>query len=426
MVTFDNAPQVFAGLIVERLDTETVGRGRIVRDIYGRLSFVTSAVEDTACAALTEAAARALGVYSAPRDRLIIQWDESDVEGLRQEPSVEVDGPLRMIDRRLAGEDWLSRASKLVDAPKRLVFYSVKGGVGRSTGLAITAADLAARGLNVLVIDLDLEAPGLGSLLLKPDDMPRYGVVDWFAALAVGADVEEMVLDMTGPSPFTSSVATVDVVPAAGKTPGSYLSKLARAYTPGSIANKYAGKSFADKVDLLITKLSERQKYDVVLIDARAGLHETSGSIVLRLGARVLLFGVDTTQTFDDFELLFQALRNAFDPTLGGEDLRNSFKMVHAKAPRDEKDLKGFRERSWDIWTKYLYDDDSNTSKTYDSAFTFDLPDEDAPHFPLEITGDDSYSRFDPRTDTYSLNPNAYKPVFGQFLNGVHVLLDLQ
>ena len=73
------------------------------------------------------------------------------------------------------------------------------------------------------------------------------------------------------------------------------------------------------------------------LIDARAGLHETSGGLIFGLGAKAALFGVDTAQTFDDFSLLFSALQQAFDPVINGEDLRRALKMVHAKAPRDER-----------------------------------------------------------------------------------------
>src|ERR1019366_2104298 len=215
---------------------------------------------------------------------------------------------------------------------------SVKGGVGRSTALAITSADLAARGCNVLVLDLDLEAPGLGALLLSPEDVPKFGVTDWFAAVAAGADAESLISDMTGLSPFTSARAVVDVVAAAGRDPGAYLSKLARAYTPGSAGEQYLGFSFPKKADALLAQLASHQRYDAVLIDARAGLHETSGGLVLGLGAKALLFGVDTSQTFDDFRLLFNAFTQAFDPAIGGEDLRYAFKMVHAKAPRDEKD----------------------------------------------------------------------------------------
>jgi Mrp family chromosome partitioning ATPase len=210
----------------------------------------------------------------------------------------------------------------------------VKGGVGRSTALAIAAADLAAQGRNVLALDLDLEAPGLGAFLLTREEMPKYGATDWFAAVAAGADAESLIPDMTGASPFTSAQAVVDVVPAAGRDPGAYLSKLARAYTPGSAGDRYSALSFSKKADALIAQLASRQRYDAVLIDARAGLHETSGGLILGVGAKALLFGIDTPQTFDDFRLLFGALAEALDPAIDGEDLRPAFKMVHATSAR--------------------------------------------------------------------------------------------
>ena len=248
-----------------------------------------------------------------------------------------------MIDRRLAGDDWIMRPVPLVSDPTRLIFYSVKGGVGRSTALAVTAAAFSAQGFNVLVVDLDLEAPGLGSFLLRPEDIPKFGIVDWFAAAAAGADVELLISDITGPSSFTSARAVVDVVPAAGRVAGAYLLKLARAYTPGSQARTTLASLSQRKVDFLLRQLTSRQRYDIVLIDARTGLHETSGGLILGLGAKALLFGVDASQTFDDFRLLFSAFNRALDPTLHGDDLRSAFEMVHAKAPRDEKDRR-------DVW----------------------------------------------------------------------------
>lgn len=431
MVNFDEAVAIFAEDVARGLGTEAAQSGRILRDVYGRLSFITSRSRDTQWDVLAAQAAEKLGEYAAQSTRLIVSLadDAAALGDLLAEPSVGVpvaDGiELRMIDRRLAGDDWLMRPEPLAVGPRRLVFYSVKGGVGRSTALAVAAADLAARGYDVLVIDLDLEAPGLGTLLLAPDQMPKYGVADWFAGLAAGASPEALVPDMTGPSPFTSASAVVNVVPAAGRPPGAYLSKLARAYMPGSAGARYAGFGFRNKANELVRDLLSRRKYDAVLIDARAGLHETSGGLLLGLGAKALLFGLDTQQTFDNFTLLFQAFAQAFDPALGGSDIRDAFKMVHAKAPRDEKDRQAFRERSWDIWSVNLYDDVDPATEQSGDPFVFDLSDQSAPHYPLDIIGDEGYARFDPRTTTYSLSAAAYEPVFGDFLAGVRTMLDL-
>ena len=47
--------------------------------------------------------------------------------------------------------------------PFWITFYSYKGGVGRSLALANIAALLVKRGRRVVLIDFDLEAPGLDS-----------------------------------------------------------------------------------------------------------------------------------------------------------------------------------------------------------------------------------------------------------------------
>src|SRR5262249_32270779 len=49
-------------------------------------------------------------------------------------------------------------------------FYSYKGGVGRSMAMANLAVLFARAGFRVLVVDFDLEAPGLESYLVAGPD----------------------------------------------------------------------------------------------------------------------------------------------------------------------------------------------------------------------------------------------------------------
>src|ERR1700739_4801894 len=64
-------------------------------------------------------------------------------------------------------------------------FYSFKGGVGRSMALSNVAEFLCSRGARVLMIDWDLEAPGLESFFFGPDDAgsldvrSRVGLIDY-------------------------------------------------------------------------------------------------------------------------------------------------------------------------------------------------------------------------------------------------------
>src|SRR2546427_3158010 len=71
-------------------------------------------------------------------------------------------------------------------------FYSYKGGVGRSMALANVAALLAKWGKTVLVVDWDLEAPGIERFFepktaqLGPRRRKTPGMVDLIAAVGMG------------------------------------------------------------------------------------------------------------------------------------------------------------------------------------------------------------------------------------------------
>jgi hypothetical protein len=71
------------------------------------------------------------------------------------------------------------------DSPKRplvVTFYSFKGGVGRSTALGLVAGILATRNRRVVMVDFDLEAPGISVLFqndLEKINEEQYGVLDY-------------------------------------------------------------------------------------------------------------------------------------------------------------------------------------------------------------------------------------------------------
>ncbi|RJP25564.1 MAG: ParA family protein [Candidatus Omnitrophota bacterium] len=60
-----------------------------------------------------------------------------------------------------------------------VTFYSFKGGVGRSMALVNIAYELANTGRNVLIVDFDLEAPGLDTFHLSPLQKKTPGLVNY-------------------------------------------------------------------------------------------------------------------------------------------------------------------------------------------------------------------------------------------------------
>jgi WD40 repeat protein/cellulose biosynthesis protein BcsQ len=177
-----------------------------------------------------------------------------------------------------------------VSAPSPLgriiTFYSYKGGTGRTMLLANVAWILASNGKKVLVVDWDLEAPGLHRhlrpFLMDPELVASRGLIDLvtdYAVLAMtkGEDGAENVaahadipdyaigLDAEFPEP-----GTIDFVPA-GKQGPSYAGKV----------NSFNWQNFYDRLGggpfLAEAKRRARERYDYVLIDSRTGVSDTAG-----------------------------------------------------------------------------------------------------------------------------------------------------
>ena len=96
------------------------------------------------------------------------------------------------------GRDWIPRDSggEKNNLPT-IAFFGAKGGVGRSTALSVVARRLAEKGERVMVLDLDLESPGVSSLLLPLEARTRFGVVDWLVESGVGQADGDLLLAMS-------------------------------------------------------------------------------------------------------------------------------------------------------------------------------------------------------------------------------------
>ncbi|MFL4471825.1 KGGVGR-motif variant AAA ATPase [Tateyamaria armeniaca] len=94
--------------------------------------------------------------------------------------NVKLDG----FDLRPAQENAPQSQAPLPQPGKIYTFYSFKGGVGRSMAMANIAVLLAAQGKKVLIVDFDLEAPGLEHFFHNHDEslqerlMSRPGLID--------------------------------------------------------------------------------------------------------------------------------------------------------------------------------------------------------------------------------------------------------
>lgn len=292
-------------------------------------------------------------------------------------------------DRLLVGTEWNATPTNEATDPRRFTLFSMKGGVGRSTTAVVLARHLATKGKRVLILDLDLESPGVGKTLLG-DALPQFGIVDWFVEDALG-QAAQVLPDMIAESPVGEDTnGRIAVVPAFGAETGDYLSKLGRSYLERGPSGH---EPWPNRLKRLVEALESREIPDVVLLDSRTGLHDTSAALVLAMGANTLCFAVDTPQTWAAYGFLFWHWQQ-YHPQV--KAFRDKLWILGAMVPdkQTESYVGGLRQRAWDLFREHLYDEELDPANT--SAFSFSETDDTGNHFPREIYWNDGLVAFDP------------------------------
>ncbi|NMM26582.1 MAG: ParA family protein [Glaciimonas sp.] len=446
LVYFDDALPVFAALTKQTWGGQALVDNLFLRDANGRLTLVVLDQHSSEQREqLAKEASSRLKVY-VDEDFSVATPDELFDDRLKdfsharrlELRHAEFKGEVMLVDRRLVGADWLLQPSAPIRTPARLVFASIKGGVGRSTALCVLAAHLAAHGKRVLTLDLDLEAPGLGNMLLPGETLPEFGLLDYLVEQHLGLLSEEFFADLVAPSWLGGGKGRVDVIPALGRRslqhPENVLAKIARAYLVGSPTDGGDSTGFTDHIQRLLTRVAVPSSYDVVLIDARAGLHETAAAAVIGLGAEVLLFGLDQTQTVAGYELLFAHLATL--PCQADDDWRERLNLVQAKAPLDAQARTGFAEKMQSLMTQYLWPASQQQHEAADLAalqgeFETEwedqaplLIDDSGPPPPIVILDSQRFQSFDPQCDRSTLEERVYADTFSEFLKKIDDILE--
>lgn len=375
--------QVSKVLTTSRKSLVEIERVYLVRDLLGRVRISVPEVigADESSRAALQLFARnlqtALGAHGHAADVGVLFVDAAMLDRL-DTAAIRIDRNMYWVDRLVTGGDWWtvddSRRDRKVT---RYTLYSVKGGVGRSTTAAVLSWHLARNGERVLVVDLDLESPGLSSAMLDRDWLPRFGVTDWFVEDLVGQG--DQVIDGMAvyPSWGMDFDGEVNVVPAHGKEPGEYLAKLGRVYLDKDM-------SWTARLERMLSQLEARYEPSTVLLESRSGLHDIAAATVTGLDAQVLLFAINSASHWTDYDILFHHWQShglAWS-------IRERLSIVSGLTPELETEpyLERFRERAWLLFMDHLYDDVDPTSHLEEAySFSFDIFDQGAPHDPIPI-----------------------------------------
>jgi hypothetical protein len=324
------------------------------------------------------------------------------------------------IERQEKEKIWIQTPPTTVrSTPLRLSFFGIKGGVGRSSALLAVAYHLLSKGMKVLVIDADFESPGVSSTLLAEKLRPDFGLLDWFALDAVRPDLaldlvsQRRILERSGLDQQSSNEGNLWVAPSFGRQTQDYVGKLGRLY------QDFDGEGYTQRFVRLLTQLEHELQPNVVLVDSRAGVDETSAVALTQLDAHGLLFASHGRATWAGYGHLFSHWQNFAHLRAGGEDFRSKLHVISALSPVDTGYDRAFLDASYHLFIEHLYESLA-ADEMEGQRFNFSADDPDAPHRPWRVRWDEVLRHFDPVHNPAQLDAGVFEKAFGELM----VLID--
>jgi hypothetical protein len=212
---------------------------------------------------------------------------------------------LKLVERHRSRTAWFTGPvnppwSAPVDGAPIVVFYSFKGGLGRSTLLASFAIQRARAGQRVCVIDMDLDSPGAGRLLSADREgrTAPWGVVDFL--------IEHRLPDLRFDDYWhrcdrVAAEGEIRVMPA-GKLDAQFADKL------GRVDLEEVPSAHESGLWQLLERTRAEFEPDWILLDARTGISEPAGQLLSGIAHLHVLLGTVQSQSWQGLGLVVDRL----------------------------------------------------------------------------------------------------------------------
>lgn len=210
-------------------------------------------------------------------------------------------------------------------------FYSYKGGVGRTMALINVAILLAQAGKRVLIVDFDLEAPGIPSFDLFRRAGSRAGVVDYVCSYrdtGRAPDVADFIVRCTD-----GDRAPIWLMPAGRHTQPGYAEKLYSIDWKDLYDNH---EGFLMFEDMRNQWAAHEAGFDYVLIDSRTGHTDVGGICTRQLPDAVVVMFLPNDQNIEGLKPIVAAIR---DEGIGARGHRIDLHFCPSNVPElDDED----------------------------------------------------------------------------------------
>lgn len=185
-----------------------------------------------------------------------------------------------------------------------LTFFSYKGGVGRTTSLALTASYLARQGKNIFVVDCDFEAPGLINFFNSAQsDNCKGGIIEYLNDKSF--DEKTNIKDYIYSIEKSYSGSGIINLMSAGNIMHNYEDLVS--YLEGLAKLDLQGEKLVKIFDSIINDINKEFSPDVILIDSRTGFNNTFGALA-QVSQNVVVLAGDDAQNQPGIEYVTKTL----------------------------------------------------------------------------------------------------------------------
>lgn len=369
-------------------------QGMLIVDLFGKLRLALWACGELDTSGLEQDLASRCGAWWANELLPIERLDtvtRKVYDSAWEMARIDADEPrLRILDRHRSRTAWFTKPvdppwTAPDNGPPIVVFYSFKGGLGRSTLLASFAIQRARLGERVCVLDFDLDSPGIGRLLSADAEgtTARWGVVDF---LLERAPVEAQFSDYYHRCDRVSGGGEIVVFPS-GYMDEHYADKLAR------VDLEEAPEAHESGLWKLLARVRDELKPRWILLDARTGISEPAGQLLSGIAHLHMLLGTTNDQSW-------QGLNRVLDRLGTSRVLENRLQaevlLVQAMVPAGDlgkaakTQFAGRADAEFDT-RYYLADDEADQDRFWTVE---DKDSQDAPHAPMPVDYDSKLASF--------------------------------
>ena len=222
MVHYDKILNIAIQLIEQLWEEEKEAVAYVIQNVYGKLQVYIDVDDKNLVSRMKSLLEERIGHWLGACGSLQKNgFVKAEIDSYIKTHSANKDR-IWIIEKYLTNVYWNENAvkNKKIDLQSKLIcFYSYKGGVGRTTTMVMSAIEMAKRGKKIVMIDFDLEAPGVSSIFPN-ESISQYGLLDYLIESSVYENelqIDEYMYPVSDYCHVNQAGGEIYVIPAYGK-----------------------------------------------------------------------------------------------------------------------------------------------------------------------------------------------------------------